>query len=101
MDRGHVILKMHNVIENQSLSLAHRVVAHYPLLCRYLAQMNILNMAPHVRNAVENARSLLVWKPLISDANNTLGLLADDRKFIRRWKGIGSGRLFFDQILGG
>jgi hypothetical protein len=99
VDRGHVILEMHHVIKRQPFSLAYRMVANDPLLCRYVAQMNTLNMVPHVRNAVKGTRSLLVWKPLVSDANNTLGLLADDRKFIRRWEG--SGRSSFDQILGG
>jgi hypothetical protein len=33
VDRGHVILKLHNVVENQSLSLIDRVVAGDPLLC--------------------------------------------------------------------
>jgi hypothetical protein len=95
VDRGHMILKMYNVIENQSLSLAHRVVAHYLLLCRYLAQTNILNMVPHVQNAVKNARSLLVWKPLISDANNTLGLLETTENSLGGGKGSGAGDSFF------
>ena len=58
MDRRHVILEMHNVVENQPLSLADRVVADDPLLCWHLAQVNILDMVPHVRNAVKSARSL-------------------------------------------
>ena len=56
VDRGHVILEMHHVIENQPRSLAYRMVANDPLLCRHVAQMNILNMVPHVRNAVKGAR---------------------------------------------
>jgi hypothetical protein len=47
VDRGHVILEMHHVIEHQPHSLAHKMVANDPLLCRYVAQMNILNMVPH------------------------------------------------------
>ena len=91
MDRGHVILEMYHVIEHQPFSLVYRMVANDPLLYQYVAQMNTLNMVPYVRNAVKGTRSLLVWKPLISDANNTLGLLVDNRKFIRRWEGSGSG----------
>jgi hypothetical protein len=56
MDRRYMILEMHHVIEHQPLSLAHRMVANDPLLCRYVAQMNILNMVPHVRNTVKGAR---------------------------------------------
>jgi hypothetical protein len=36
VDSGHVILEVHHVVENQSLSLADRVVADNPLLCWYL-----------------------------------------------------------------
>jgi hypothetical protein len=60
VDRSHVILEMHHVVENQPLSLAGRVVADDPLLCWHLAQVNILDMVPHVRNAVKVARSLLI-----------------------------------------
>lgn len=83
MDRGYVILEMHHIIENQTLGLVYRMVANYPLLCRYVAQMNILNIVPHVRNAVKGACPFNIWQPLVSHANDTLGLLADDRKFIR------------------
>ena len=51
-------------------------------------------MVPHLRNTVKGARSLLVWEPLVSDSNDTLGLLADNGKFITRWEGSGSGILF-------
>jgi len=101
VDSRHVILEVHNVIKNQPLSLAYRVVTDDPLLCWHLAQVNILDMVPHVRNALKGARSLLIWKPLVSDANDTLGLLADDGKLTRRWEGLGSGRFLFDQVLGG
>ena len=84
VDRGHVILEMHHVIEYQPFSLVYRMVANDPLLCCYIAQMNTLNMVPHMRNAVKGMHSLLVWKPLVSDTNNILGLLTDDRKFIRQ-----------------
>ena len=83
MDSRHVILEKHNVVENQPLSLADRVVTDDLLRCWHLAQVNILDMVPHIRNAVKCARPFDVWKPLVSYANNTLGLLADDRKFIR------------------
>jgi hypothetical protein len=84
VDRGHVILEMHHVIEHQPLSLVYRMVANDPLLCRYVAQLYIPNMVPHVRNAVKGAYPFDVWKPLVSHANDTLGLLVDDRGFIRR-----------------
>jgi len=101
VDSRHVILEVHNVVENQSLSLADRVVTDDPLLCWHLAQVNILDMVPHVRRAFKGARSLLIWKPLVSDANDTLGLLADEGKLTRRWEGLGSGRFPFDQIFRG
>jgi hypothetical protein len=87
MDSRHVILEVHNVVENQPLSLADRVVANDPLLCWHLAQVNMLDIVPHVRDALEGAHSLLVWQPLVSDANDTLGLLADDGKCIGRLGG--------------
>lgn len=96
-----MIFEVHNVVENQSLSLADRVVADDPLLCWHLAQVNILDMVPHVRNAVEGARSLLVGKPLVSDAKNTLSLLTNDGKFDSRLGGLGSGIFPFDQIFEG
>jgi hypothetical protein len=92
VDSRHVILEVHHVIESQSLSLADRVVADDPLLCRHPAQVNILDVVPHVRNAVKGAHSLLVWEPLVSYANDTLRLLANDREFIGRLGGLGSGR---------
>ena len=98
MDSRHVILEPHNGVENQPLSLADRVVADERLLC--LAQVT-LDMVPHVRNALKGARSLLIRKPLVSDANDTLGLLADEGKLTGRWEGLGSGRFLFDQIFGG
>jgi len=78
------------------LGLVHRVVADYPFPCWSMAQIKIFSMVYYSRNAVEGANLIAVWKPLISDANNTLGLLTDDGKFIRRWEGIGSGRFSFD-----
>jgi len=45
--------------------------------------MKIFNVVHHVRNAVEGASPIAVWKPLISDAKYTLGLLTDDGKFMR------------------
>jgi hypothetical protein len=56
MDRGHVILEVHHVVENQALRFADRVVADDPLLCWHLAQVNILDMVPHVRDALEGAQ---------------------------------------------
>ena len=55
----HVILEPHNVVENQPLSLADRVVTDERLLCWHLAQVT-LDMVPHVRNALKGARSLLI-----------------------------------------
>ena len=101
VDSRHVILEVHYVVENQPLSLADRVVTDERLLCWHLAQVNILDMVPHVRNTFKGARSLLIWNPLVSDANDTLGLLADEGKLTRRWEGLGSGRFLFDQIFGG
>jgi hypothetical protein len=63
--------------------------------------MNILDMVPHVRNAFKGARSLLIWNPLVFNANDTLGLLVDKGKLTRRWEGLGSGRFLFNQIFGG
>jgi hypothetical protein len=48
VDPGHVIIEMHHVVKNQALCVADRVVADGPLLCWHLAQVNILNMVPHV-----------------------------------------------------
>ena len=48
MDCRHVILKPHHVIKNQPLSLAHRMVANYALICWLLAQVKIFNMVHHV-----------------------------------------------------
>ena len=89
VDSRHVILEVLNMVENQPLSLTDRVVADGPLLCWHLAQVNILDIVPR-------ARSLL-----ISDANDTLGLLADEGKLTRRWEGLGGRRFLFHQIFGG
>jgi hypothetical protein len=48
VDLAHTILEMYNVAENQTLSLAYRMVADHPLFGRHLAQMNILNIILHV-----------------------------------------------------
>ena len=96
MDSRHVILEVHHVVENQSLSLADRVMADDPLLCWYLAQVNILDVVLHVRNAIKGARSLLVWETLVSNANDTLRLLVDDGEFIRRLGGLGSRRFLLE-----
>ncbi len=98
MDCRHVMLEFHHVVKNQALRFADRVVADDPLLCWHwhLAQVNFLDMVPHVRNAVEGACSLLVGKPLVSDANDASGLIADERKFIRHWKGGGSRKFFLE-----
>lgn len=37
VDPGYVILEMHHVVESQSLSLADRVVADDPCICKYIA----------------------------------------------------------------
>jgi hypothetical protein len=42
--------------------------------------VSILDIVSHVRDALKGARLLLVQKPLVSDANSTLGLLVDDGK---------------------
>jgi hypothetical protein len=42
---------MHHVEENQPFSLAYRMVTSYQLA--QVLQMNILNMIPHVRNALK------------------------------------------------
>jgi hypothetical protein len=47
VDSRHVILKPHNVVENQPMSLTDRVVTDKRLLCWHLAQVT-LNMVPHV-----------------------------------------------------
>jgi hypothetical protein len=60
VDSRHVILEVHNVVENQSLSLVDRVVTDDPLLCWHLTQVNVLDMVPHVRRAFKGARSLLI-----------------------------------------
>jgi hypothetical protein len=90
---------MHHAVSGKPS--AFRMVADNPLFCWHLAQVNILDMVLHVRDALEGARSLLVWKPLVSDANDTLGLLADDGKVIRRLGGLRSGRFLFEQTCGG
>jgi hypothetical protein len=60
VDPGHVILKVHYVVENQALRFADRVVADDPLLYWHLAQVNILDMVPYIRDALEGTHSLLV-----------------------------------------
>jgi hypothetical protein len=37
VDPGYVILEMHYMVENQSLSLTDRVVADDPRICGYIA----------------------------------------------------------------
>ena len=97
----YMILKMNHVVKNQPLSLAYRMEANDSLLWWYFAQVNILNMVPHMRNTGKGTHPLLIWKPIVSNANNTLGLLADSGKFIRRWEGIESGGFCFDKTLEG
>jgi len=41
---------------------------------------------------------LLMWKMLISNANDALGLLADDRKLFRLWDRIRNKRIGFGQV---
>lgn len=60
MDSRHVILEVHNVVENQHLSFVDRVVAPNPLVCWHLAQVNILDMVPYIRDALKGARLLFV-----------------------------------------
>jgi hypothetical protein len=60
VDPGHIILEMHYVVENQALRFADRVVADNPLLCWLLAQVNILDMVPYIRDALKDAYSLLI-----------------------------------------
>jgi len=83
VDYGHVTLEVHYVVENKPMTLTDRVGTDNPLLCWHLAQVSILDMVLYVRDALEGARLLLVQKLLVSDANNTLGLLVDDGKWIR------------------
>jgi hypothetical protein len=92
MDCFRVIQFKNHVIEDQALRITDRVVADNPLLCCHLDQVNILDMFPHIRDALKGARPLLVWKPLVFDANSTLGLLTDHGKFINRLGGLRSGR---------
>ena len=55
----YMILELYNVAENQSLSLADRVVTDEKLLCWHLAQMT-LNVVLYVQNALKGTYSLLI-----------------------------------------
>jgi len=48
VDCRHVILEVHHVVKSQLLSLVYRIVAANRQLCWYLAQINTLDMVPHV-----------------------------------------------------
>jgi hypothetical protein len=53
-------------------------------------------MVPHMRNALKGAYLLLMWKPLVSNVNNILGLLVDEGKLTRWWERLRSGRFLFN-----
>ena len=101
MDCCHMILKMHHSIEDYPFSLAHRMVANYPLICWLLAQMKVFNMVHHMRNATKSARPFVKWEPLVPYTDYTLGLLTDEGEFIRLWEEIGIRTFFFNENLRG
>ncbi len=57
MDRCHMMFEIHCVIENGSLSLTDMMRADDRLL---LAQVDILDMVPHVRHTAKFTRPLLI-----------------------------------------
>ena len=98
MNYCYVILKKHNTVQNYALGLVHRMVTGYLLV--QMLQMQILNMVPHVRNAVERTGPFVVRIPLVPDAEDALGLAQNERKLIKLREGIrrrgGRRRLFLN-----
>lgn len=89
MNSGHMTLKKHNTIQNNALSLIHRVVAGYLLV--YVLQMQVFNMVPHVRNAFERLSLFIIRIPLIPDTEDTLGLAYNTGKLIELRERVGQG----------
>jgi hypothetical protein len=59
IDSRYVILEPYNVVKNQPMSLADRVVTDKRLLCWHLAQVT-LDMVLYMRNVLKGARLLLI-----------------------------------------
>jgi hypothetical protein len=90
-----VIFEIYHVVENQSPSLAYRMVTSYTLA--QVLQKNILNMIPHVRNAFEDTSPSVVCIPFVPDAEDALCLAQNEGKLVELGEEIGvrSGRGLF------
>lgn len=96
MGSRYVILKMHHIIENQLNSLAIRMLADHLLLRRYVAQIKVVSMVPHVRNAGRGARCWAYESCLFPMQNIHWVFLQTKGNSFSRWEGIRSGRFSFD-----
>lgn len=87
MDHCHVILETYCVTENRPLSLTDRIGPDNELPFQELAQVDILDMVPHVRHTLGFPRPLLM-KLLVAKTEYALGLLAHEGKLIMRGRGV-------------
>jgi hypothetical protein len=79
-----MMFEMHYTTENQLLSLAHGMLTSHHLA--EMLQMDILNMAPHMRNAFKGTSPLVVRILLVTDTGITLGLAQDQGELIQLGK---------------
>ena len=79
MDSCHIVLKMLQVIENKPFGLANRVATREPLACWNTLEVSI-NMAQHFVSSGISSRLVLISLSIIPDADDTLSLLAYNRK---------------------
>jgi hypothetical protein len=87
MDSRDVILEMVDVVKNQALRLTHRMVTGDRLICSLVFQVNVFHMVHHVGDALKAATALLILIPFISNANDTLRLLADEGELLHGHRG--------------
>ena len=73
----HMILEMLQVFENESFRPANRMAAGEPLQCWDILQVTI-NMVHHLMRSGVSPRPVLISVSIISDVDDTLGLLTDE-----------------------
>jgi hypothetical protein len=69
-----MIFEMHQVIEDQPLRLANRVMTGDRLLQHDPSQVNAFDVIPHPRNAAKRTHPALTAPQFVSNAERALGL---------------------------